>query len=200
MPSKRGAGLAVGPRAVRYLAPSAISADPDARVVLFKSSLNTGWDCPRAEVMLSYRSATDRTHIAQLVGRMVRTPLARHIGLVAAVEVEHRRLEKTADFETKVAAARTLDVRAVSLRLDTGEETEESGSYAVSVENLQDLFDKSGRRLGEGLHRSTGDGWSLRAVTPRPACGRRSRSRSSPVTPPPVTGSSPSRVPLPTSG
>lgn len=79
MPSTRGAALAVGPRAVRYLAPSAISADPDARVVLFKSSLNTGWDCPRAEVMLSYRSATDPTHIAQLVGRMVRTPLARHI-------------------------------------------------------------------------------------------------------------------------
>jgi len=75
------------------------------------------------------------------------------VGLVAAVEVEHRRLEKTADFETKVAVARTLDVRAVSLRLDTGEETEESGSYAVSVENLQDLFDKSGRRLGEGLHK-----------------------------------------------
>jgi type III restriction enzyme len=48
-------------------------------VVFFKSSLNTGWDCPRAEVMMSFRSANDATHIAQLVGRMVRTPLTRRI-------------------------------------------------------------------------------------------------------------------------
>ena len=64
---------------VRYLAPSAINADPDVKVVLFKSSLNTGWDCPRAEVMMSFRNAKDATLIAQLVGRMVRAPLARRI-------------------------------------------------------------------------------------------------------------------------
>ncbi len=39
----------------------------------------SGWDCPRAEVMVSFRSAKDRTHITQLLGRMVRTPLARRI-------------------------------------------------------------------------------------------------------------------------
>jgi len=49
------------------------------RVVFFKSSLNTGWDCPRAEVMMSFRAAADSTYIAQLVGRMVRAPLARRI-------------------------------------------------------------------------------------------------------------------------
>ena len=65
--------------AVRYLAPSAIDADPDVKVVLFKTSLNTGWDCPRAEVMVSTRTARDETNIAQLVGRMVRAPLARRI-------------------------------------------------------------------------------------------------------------------------
>ena len=64
---------------VRYLAPSAIDADSNVRVVLFKTSLNTGWDCPRAEVMVSFRTAKDATYIAQLVGRMVRTPLAREI-------------------------------------------------------------------------------------------------------------------------
>src|SRR5689334_23855465 len=42
--------------------------DPDVRVVFFKTSLNTGWDCPRAEVMMSFRAATDSTYIAQLVG------------------------------------------------------------------------------------------------------------------------------------
>ena len=53
--------------------------DMRLRVVLFKLSLNTGWDCPRAEVMMSFRAAADATYIAQLVGRMVRTPLARRI-------------------------------------------------------------------------------------------------------------------------
>ncbi len=42
-------------------------------------SLSTGWDCPRAEVMMSFRRAHDHTYIAQLLGRMVRTPLARRI-------------------------------------------------------------------------------------------------------------------------
>jgi type III restriction enzyme len=65
--------------AIRYLAPSAIDADPAVKVVLFKTSLNTGWDCPRAEVMMSFRRAKDATYIAQLVGRMVRSPLARRI-------------------------------------------------------------------------------------------------------------------------
>ena len=73
------ASLTLGGRQVRYLAPSHIESDPDVRIVLFKVSLNTGWDCPRAEVMMSFRRATDSTAIAQLVGRMVRTPLARRI-------------------------------------------------------------------------------------------------------------------------
>lgn len=49
------------------------------KVVFFKTALSTGWDCPRAEVMMSFRKAKDATFIAQLVGRMVRTPLARRI-------------------------------------------------------------------------------------------------------------------------
>lgn len=64
---------------VRYLAPSAIDTDGRVKVVLFKTSLNTGWDCPRAEVMVSFRTARDETNIAQLVGRMIRAPLARRV-------------------------------------------------------------------------------------------------------------------------
>lgn len=65
---------------LRYLAPPDVSSDSNVKVVFFKTSLNTGWDCPRAEVMMSFRRALDSTSIAQLVGRMVRTPLARKIG------------------------------------------------------------------------------------------------------------------------
>ena len=71
--------MSYGTRAVRYIAPQDIQDDPHLRVVLFKEALTTGWDCPRAEVMYSFRSAQDYTYIAQLIGRMVRTPLARRI-------------------------------------------------------------------------------------------------------------------------
>jgi len=73
------ATLSLGTRSVRYVAPQDIQDDPYLRVVLFKEALTTGWDCPRAEVMLSFRPAADATYIAQLIGRMVRTPLARRI-------------------------------------------------------------------------------------------------------------------------
>lgn len=71
--------LSLGTRSVRYIAPQDIQDDPHLRVVLFKEALTTGWDCPRAEVMLSFRTAQDYTYIAQLIGRMVRSPLARRI-------------------------------------------------------------------------------------------------------------------------
>lgn len=64
---------------LRSVEPNSIADDPHIRVVLFKSALNTGWDCPRAEVMMSFRGASDPTAIAQLVGRMIRTPLAKRI-------------------------------------------------------------------------------------------------------------------------
>jgi type III restriction enzyme len=64
---------------IRKIDASKIENDGAVRIVLFKMSLSTGWDCPRAEVLMSFRRALDHTLIAQLVGRMVRTPLARNI-------------------------------------------------------------------------------------------------------------------------
>lgn len=64
---------------VRYEEPSRITEDKNIRVVFFKENLSTGWDCPRAETMMSFRHAKDATYIAQLLGRMVRTPMQMHI-------------------------------------------------------------------------------------------------------------------------
>jgi type III restriction enzyme len=69
----------VGTRTLRKLDASKVQQDRLVKVVFFKTALSTGWDCPRAEVMMSFRKASDHTLIAQLVGRMVRTPLARRI-------------------------------------------------------------------------------------------------------------------------
>ena len=64
---------------VRYEEPSRIADDRNIRVVFFKENLSTGWDCPRAETMMSFKRANDATYIAQLLGRMIRTPMQMHI-------------------------------------------------------------------------------------------------------------------------
>ncbi len=81
--------LDVGGRRVRKVDASRIDGDKNIGVVFFKTSLSTGWDCPRAEVMMSFRRAEDHTYIAQLLGRMVRTPLARRIERDAALNDVH---------------------------------------------------------------------------------------------------------------
>ena len=66
-------------RTLRWVHPESIQDDTDVRVVMAKTAISTGWDCPRAEVLYSERPASDATHIAQVVGRMVRQPLAHRI-------------------------------------------------------------------------------------------------------------------------
>lgn len=64
---------------VPYEEPSKIADNKYVKVVFFKETLSTGWDCPRAETMMSFRRYVDATAIAQLLGRMVRTPIQKHI-------------------------------------------------------------------------------------------------------------------------
>lgn len=71
--------LTLGNDLVRYIPPQDVEDADHVRVLLAKDAISTGWDCPRAEVLFSLRPAQDRTHITQLIGRMVRTPLARRI-------------------------------------------------------------------------------------------------------------------------
>ena len=68
-----------GKYSVPYIQPQRVQDDTWVRVLIAKDAISTGWDCPRAEVMISFRPASDQTYIAQLLGRMVRTPLARSI-------------------------------------------------------------------------------------------------------------------------
>lgn len=71
--------ISVDAHTIAYMAPQDIQDDNDVRVVLCINAISTGWDCPRAEVLVSMRRADDYTYIAQLIGRMVRTPLARRV-------------------------------------------------------------------------------------------------------------------------
>ncbi|MFN6121888.1 MAG: DEAD/DEAH box helicase [Actinomycetes bacterium] len=69
----------VAGRSIDWVPPESIENDHAVRVVLAKTAISTGWDCPRAEVLYSERPAVDASHIAQIIGRMVRSPLAMRI-------------------------------------------------------------------------------------------------------------------------
>lgn len=68
-----------GAHTVPYVSPERVQDETWIRVLIAKDAISTGWDCPRAEVLLSFRPAVDHQHITQLMGRLVRTPLARRI-------------------------------------------------------------------------------------------------------------------------
>jgi len=256
---QEGAAITVGSQEVRYLAPPNIADDPDVRVVFFKTSLNTGWDCPRAEVMMSFRTARDATLIAQLVGRMVRTPLARRVDtdeflntvalylphyddreleavikrlsksdedvppltvekgedvvtlnraaqtdaffaaleklpsyviprsrksseikrlmklsrllahdeiiddapekatevLLKILRAHYQQQKRTQRFKTIVEDKGTIEVHAVNVQVGT-DLTDDAGVIRLDIasENVDDLFDAAGRKLGEGLHKA----------------------------------------------
>lgn len=128
--------LEVGGWKISYRDPSQISGDETIRVILFKTALNTGWDCPRAEVLMSFRSLRDRTAIAQLVGRMVRTPLARAVPGDAMLNSTHLFLPF---FERE-----HLENVRNELLSDLGE----SGTEIENATNIQELVLRPG---GEAL-------------------------------------------------
>ncbi|MFD1861252.1 type III restriction endonuclease subunit R [Aeromicrobium camelliae] len=64
---------------VDWIEPQRVESKTNVRVLVAKDAISTGWDCPRAEVMVSFRPAKDQDHITQLLGRMVRNPLARPV-------------------------------------------------------------------------------------------------------------------------
>ena len=73
------AAVNLGGFVVPHVAPETVQDRTHIRVLFAKDAVSTGWDCPRAEVLVSFRPARDETHITQLLGRMVRTPLARRV-------------------------------------------------------------------------------------------------------------------------
>lgn len=67
---------------IPYVKPDEVEVHTEIKVLFAKDAVSTGWDCPRAEVIYSRRKRNDPTYIAQLIGRMIRTPLGRRIKAV----------------------------------------------------------------------------------------------------------------------
>ncbi|MFD4009231.1 DEAD/DEAH box helicase [Brachybacterium paraconglomeratum] len=113
--------LTIGQQVVPYIEPQRVQDATHVRVLLAKSAISTGWDCPRAEVLVSFRPAKDRTHITQLLGRMMRTPLARRIPgneLLNSVDC----LLPLFDRRTATGVAQLLMRGATSKEADEGED------------------------------------------------------------------------------
>lgn len=113
--------LTIGQYVVSYIVPQRVQEATHIRVLLAKSAISTGWDCPRAEVLVSFRPANDRTHITQLLGRMMRTPLARRIPgneLLNSVDC----LLPLFDRKTAVSVAELLMKGATSKDIENGDD------------------------------------------------------------------------------
>lgn len=52
--------------------------DSPVRVLLFKQAVATGWDCPRAHVLVQFRETKSNTFAIQTLGRIMRMPEHRH--------------------------------------------------------------------------------------------------------------------------
>jgi hypothetical protein len=113
--------LTIGGQLVPYIEPHRVQDASHVRVLLAKNAISTGWDCPRAEVLVSFRPAQDRTHITQLLGRMMRTPLARRIPgneLLNSVDCLLPRFDR----KTAVGVAELLMRGATSKSSDDGDD------------------------------------------------------------------------------
>ena len=101
------AAIEIGGFTIPHVGPETVQDRTHIRVLFAKDAISTGWDCPRAEVLVSFRPAKDETHITQLLGRMVRTPLARRVpgnDLLNSVEC----LLPHFDRRTAASVARTM--------------------------------------------------------------------------------------------
>ena len=119
--------VTAGGHEIPWCPPEDIQDRTEVRVVLCKTAITTGWDCPRAEVLLSFRVARDLDLITQVMGRMVRTPLARRIDTDQDLNAVHcilPKFDKTA-------------VSAIANRFQVGDDETLASGTAVIIDAVE---------------------------------------------------------------
>ena len=56
--------------------------DNKVEVLIFKQAIALGWDCPRAQILVMFREIKSKVFEVQTVGRILRTPEAKHYALI----------------------------------------------------------------------------------------------------------------------
>lgn len=54
--------------------------DNEVEFLIFKQAIDTGWDCPRAQILVGFREIKSTVFKIQIVGRILRMPEAKHYG------------------------------------------------------------------------------------------------------------------------
>jgi type III restriction enzyme len=57
-----------------------IDNDDNTNFLIFKQAIDTGWDCPRAHILVKLREPGNEVFEIQVVGRILRTPERKHYG------------------------------------------------------------------------------------------------------------------------
>lgn len=144
--------LSAGKHLVPYIEPQRVEENKHIRVLLAKNAISTGWDCPRAEVLVSFRAAKNPTHITQLLGRMMRTPLARRIAgndLLNSVDCLLPRFDR----KTATEVAQLLMRGATSKDGEDGEDGDDAGGG----KGRRVLFDPIALRPNPAIERAVWD-------------------------------------------
>ena len=115
---------------VRHIEASRINEDRNIKGVFFKENLSTGGDCPRAETMMSFRRASDSTYIAQLLGRMIRTPMQMRVNVDETLNFVHLFLPYF-DEDTVERVVAGLDSEGGKIPADVKAEAMESAKSVV---------------------------------------------------------------------
>ena len=138
--------LQIGGLNVPYCEPSRIADDKRIKVVFFKETLSTGWDCPRAETMMSFRRAVDYTYIAQLLGRMVRTPTQQHINVDETLNDVHLYLPQFSEATVYDVVKALQDEEGATIPTDI--EAEEMGYDNYDTLSLRPTYTTPPRQPG----------------------------------------------------
>ena len=138
--------IQIGGLDVPYCEPSRIADDKRIKVVFFKETLSTGWDCPRAETMMSFRRAVDYTYIAQLLGRMVRTPTQQHINVDETLNDVHLYLPQFNEATVYDVVKALQNEEGATIPTDV--EAEEMGSENYDTLSLRPTYQTAPRQPG----------------------------------------------------
>jgi type III restriction enzyme len=77
--SQENGNLAIWLSEEKFLADKdLVKNDSPVRVLIFKQAIDTGWDCPRAHILLKWRESASITFEVQVLGRILRMPEAKH--------------------------------------------------------------------------------------------------------------------------
>ena len=142
-------------------------AEPDNEIefLIFKQAIDTGWDCPRAHILVKFRETHNIVFEIQTVGRILRMPEQKHYGNEALnrgyiytnlKSIEVKKEEYNPNIIKHLKATRIKEYKPIKIesyyksRADYGDVTSSFGSVFEKIAN--DYFDiKKGDKTKDNI-------------------------------------------------